>query len=302
MLTRDVESYLATRRAAGFALMRVARFLRAFAQFASDRGESHIRAATAVDWAAQATSPVQPHYRLRAVVGLARYLHAEDDRHEIPPDDVFVQRHRRPRPFIFSAGEIAALVERAARLGPPNSLRPHTYSTVFALLASTGLRVSEALKLRLSDVTPDGLLVRETKFRKNRLVPLHPTAADALGRYVERRRKVLAVDDHLFISVYGRKVSYAVVVLVFKQLMREMGVVRRVGRSPCIHALRHTFAVRSLEGCQGDGRHVTRHMLALSTYLGHASISSSYWYLDVTPELLDRVAASTENTFVGGAR
>lgn len=301
MLRRDVESYLATRRAAGFAMVRVARFLRAFARFASDRGESHVRAATAIEWAEQVTSPAQPYYRLRAVVHLARYLHAEDGRHEIPPDDVFVRRHRRPRPFIFSATEIAALVERAARLGPADSLRPHTYSTVFALLASTGLRVSEALKLRLSDVTPDGLIIRETKFRKSRLVPLHPTAAAALDRYVQRRRGAAAADDHLFISVYGRKLSYAVVRFVFKQLLRDLGVGRRGGRSPCIHALRHTFAVRALEGCDGDRRQVTRHVLALSTYLGHVSISSSYWYLDVTPDLLDRVASSTESVFLGGA-
>lgn len=299
MLMHEVESYLAVRRAAGFALRRTERHLRSFARFAIDHGENHVRAQTALQWAALSPSPCQPHYRLRSVINLARYLRAEDDRHELPPDDVFVHRHRRPRPFIFSPGEIESLVAHAARLGPTGSLRPHTYSTLFALLATTGLRISEALKLRLTDLTPDGLIIRETKFRKNRLVPLHETACAAMDRYLVYRRAVRGPDDHLFVSARGKKLSYAIVYVTFKQLLRAIALNPRpgAGSPPRIHSLRHTFAVRALESCRGDRHQIARHVLALSTYLGHVGIASSYWYLEVTPQLLADTSMASETFF-----
>ena len=175
MLMQAVDTYLAMRRAVGFALDHTEGYLRNFARFALGRGDTHIVATTAVDWAARTTSEAQRHNRLHTVIRFARFMAAEDSRHEIPPEGLFWGRRQRPMPYIFSDDEIAQLLSAASRLGPPGSLRPQTYSTLFGLLAVTGMRVSEARNLHLHDVTRDGLLIRETKFHKSRLLPLHET-------------------------------------------------------------------------------------------------------------------------------
>jgi integrase/recombinase XerD len=175
MLMQAVNTYLAIRRAMGFALDHTEGYLRNFARFALARGDTHIVAATAVDWASRTTSEAQRRNRLHTVIRFARFMAAEDARHEIPPEGLFWGRRQRPIPYIFSDNEIAQLLGAASRLGPPGSLRPQTYSTLFGLLAVTGMRVSEARHLYLQDVTRDGLLIRETKFHKSRLLPLHET-------------------------------------------------------------------------------------------------------------------------------
>jgi site-specific recombinase XerD len=153
MLTTLIDTWLATRRASGYALKKYERHLRRFAAFASARGEDHIRAATAIAWASQGPTPGQRRLHFQRLIQLARYLHAEDARHEIPPDCHFPGKRRRPVPYIYTADEARRLVEAAARLGPAGSIRPHTMRTVLALLFATGLRISEALALRMADVT-----------------------------------------------------------------------------------------------------------------------------------------------------
>jgi integrase len=178
-----------------------------------------------------------------------------------------------------------------------------TYRTLFSLLAATGLRISEALGLQLDDVTDDGLVIRETKFRKSRLVPLHPTGVTALERYLNRRRKVAGSDNHVFVSLRGSVLKYPTVNPVFRALVREIGLHTGPGqRGPRMQDLRHTFAVRALESFQGDRHRVGQHILALSTYMGHAKLASTYWYLHVTPHLLVDVANAVEDFAKGGAR
>jgi integrase len=173
---------------------------------------------------------------------------------------------------------------------------------MFGLLAATGLRVSEALRLKLGDVTDDGLVIRETKFRKSRLVPLHPTVRDALTTYLAERTRFQTLDDSVFISLRGWKLAYGTVVGTFLAIVRDLGLRGHRGRGPRIHDLRHTFAVRSLERCAMERATVARHVLALSTYLGHAHIADTYWYLQATPELLGGIADATEAHLAGGAR
>lgn len=293
MLADDVRAYLTVRRAAGFEIRRVERFLVSFAQFAGERGETHVRARTALEWAGLAKATTQWHYRIRAVINFARYMRAEDHRHEIPPNDVFVRRHRRPRPFIFTPAEICNIVEQAARLGPEGSLRPYTYSTIFALLAATGLRIGEALALRLDDITIDGLLIRETKFKRNRLVPLHKTTLAGLQRYLAMRSCVASTDDHVFVTPRGNKISYAAVFFTFRKVISMIGLEPRLGSRPRLHSFRHTFAVRAFENCYDSRSAVARHALALSTYLGHSSVASTYWYLEITPDLLTNISDET---------
>jgi integrase len=172
---------------------------------------------------------------------------------------------------------------------------------LFALLATTGLRVSEALGLCLQDLTQDGLLIRQTKFRKTRLVPLHPTAQVGLDRYLVRRKSWGGLDDHLFVSRQDTALPYQTVVATFLKLVRAIGLRGGPGQGgPRIHDLRHGFAVRSLEQCPPSALGVTRHMVALSTYLGHGHVAATYWYLHATPRLLETIAAVTEDFLEGG--
>ena len=183
MLTQAAESYLAVRRALGFQLKMEGNFLLSFARFSHLKGTDFVTSKLALEWAALGSSSAQRACRLGVIIRFARYLRAEDERHEIPPTGAFGSEWRqRPVPYIFSPADILSLVETAAsELRPTASLRPITFSTLFALLGCTGLRVSEAIGLRLPDVTSDGLMIRESKFRKSRLIPLHRTA-DVLWR------------------------------------------------------------------------------------------------------------------------
>jgi len=183
MLNQAIDNYLKIRRVAGFELKVDEGLLRNYARFAAERSETHVRRQTVMDWAAQAPSPDQRERRLGMVRRFAEHVRAEDPIHERIPQHVFAHRRRRPFPTLFSPEQLQQLLDATARLRPKGSLRPHTYYTLFALLAATGLRISEALHLRFDDVTADGVLVRKTKFHKSRLVPLHETTAAALACY-----------------------------------------------------------------------------------------------------------------------
>jgi integrase len=247
-----------------------------------------------------APSKAQRHYRLKAVIRFAQYARANDARHEVPPDGIFGHDRRRPIPFIFTPANIGRLLEAASRLGPVGSLRPHMYRTLFALLACTGLRISEALALRFDDITPDGLMIRETRFHKTRLVPLHETAVAGLDNYLIRRCRVGGVDDHVFISLRGRGVRYYTVYDTFRSLVRTIGLEPKTGRPlPNLHCFRHTFAVRVLEACPQGRDRINRHMLALSTYLGHTRVADTYWYLEATPQLMINIADACERFMKG---
>lgn len=303
MLTPSIDAFLALRRAVGFKLETEEYLLRSFARWAADRGETHVRAQTATDWAATARSLWQREQRLRAIAGFARHAHAEDNRHEVPAIFVFGRRHLRPTPHIYSPDELSRLLEAASRVTPIWPLKPAVFTTLIGLLASTGLRLSEALALRFDDVTADGLVIRKTKFNKSRVVPLHPTAAAALDSYLTLRRRRRAVSDYVFVSPIGGRLSRSTASKTFRRLLREasLDTERRKPR-PRIHDLRHTFAVRALEASAAGGEApLGWHMRALSTYLGHANIADTCWYLRATPTLMRGVADACER-LDGGAR
>jgi integrase/recombinase XerD len=296
-----IDEYLAVRRAVGFRLQTTEYLLRSFAQFAVGRGEDHVYQRTAIDWAALAPSPEQRDRRLSVVRIFARHARAENDAHEIPPGHIFAHSRSRRRPYIFTCGGVRRLMEEAARLGPPGSLRPHTYRTMFGLMIAAGLRISEVLALLMDDVTPEGLLVRETKFRKSRLVPLHETTAAALEQYLERRRRIGGHDNHVFVSLCRRVPHYVTVNATFLALVRGIGLHPGPGKpGPRLHDLRHTFAVRALEACPKDQQSIARHMLALTTYMGHAHVAHTYWYLQITPQLMTDIADACGAFLEGG--
>ena len=299
MLIAHVERYVSLRQALGFKLRNISSNLRAFARFAADRGDTHVRVSTAVDWATAAPSPYARHVRLRNVAHLARFLHAEDPNHEVPAN-LFHSPKRRSLPYIYEPEEITRLVGAAGRLRETYPLRRQGYMTMLGLIAATGLRVSEALDLRLGDILPDGVLqLRRTKFGKTRLVPLHPTTASALDRYLETRRRLAVTDDHVFLSASNQRISSSMVEYTFRRMRQLAGIAPTRTRPPRIHDLRHTFATRALEQCSTRREAVARHFVALATYLGHTDIRYTYWYLEATPQLMTDIAIAAEALIAG---
>jgi integrase/recombinase XerD len=299
-MTSAVETYLGLRRAAGFSLKNTEYLLRSFVGFAADRRESYIRAATAIDWASESVSVAQRHTRYQTVYRFADYVRLEDTSHELLPSNYFGYRKTRRVPHIYSRVEIDRLIVAATQLPPSDSLRPHTYATLIRLLTSTGLRISEALGLLVSDITPSGLLIRKTKFQKTRLVPLHETAVAGLGQYLTRRQRIRSGVDHVFISNDGQPLAYTGVHDVFRKLLKSVDLLPLHGRGPRLHDLRHTFAVRALESSPTGRQRIGQHMLALATYMGHVNIDATYWYLDTTPDLLRDIAIAGESFLHGG--
>jgi integrase len=296
MLTRDVDRYLELQRSMGFKFRIQGSLLKNFVAFAKDHGDRFVQTSRAIEWAGCAPSAPQRYNRLATVRRCALALHAEDARHEVPPSDVYGRQwFKRTTPYLFTPQEIARLIEAARQLGPKHSIRPLTYATLFGLLAATGLRVSEALKLQLNDLTSDGLLIRATKFKKDRLVPLHVSTRTALKRYLAVRSKMVSVDQAVFLSPAGTVPKYPTVITVFLSLVRHLGLRGAPGQpGPRLHDLRHAFAVRSLERCRADRASIARHMVGLSTYLGHAHVSDTYWYLQATPALMLQIADAGE--------
>jgi integrase/recombinase XerD len=300
MLTA-IEAYLTLRRATGFAMSNAEYLLKSFAAFAARRGQTHVHTQTAIDWATLGPSVAQRDARLKAVCRFVRHVRVDDARHELLPANHFGARKRRRPPHIYSAQEIDHLIEAALQLRPKGGLRPLTYATLIALLSATGLRISEALKLTVADVTGDGLLIRETKFRKTRLVPLHDTAAAGLQRYLARRRPGLD-DDPIFIGKCGGPLHYIAVKETFDRLVSKAGIVTATRRRPRLHDLRHTFAVRALQASPAGRSRSGAHMAALSTYMGHVNIYATYWYLEATADLMRDVAAAGEGFIYVGRR
>lgn len=303
MLNEALTEYVKLRRAAGYHFVSTAYKLRSFVAFAQAQGDTHIRMETVLKWAALAPSPEQRYKRILAVRRFAQMLHAGDPRNEVPaPDALGRKQYERHPPHIFSQDEIVGLLRAAAKLRPADSIRPVMYATLFGLLAATGLRISEALALRREDVTEDGLTVRITKFKKSRIVPLHETTRQALVAYMLVRNRHHSSNDSLFINTLGGTLDYCLAKKTFRQLAHMIGLRERTGhRRPRIHDLRHTFAVRSLEQC-GHGRdEVANHMAALSTYLGHVGVSTTYWYLEAAPALMRQIAGLCEAQHQGGA-
>jgi integrase len=303
MLSEAVNRHIDLHRSMGFKYAVQAYMLRSFADFAQARCEDFVQTESVLEWASSAPSVRQRHDRLLTVRRMAAALNAEDKRHQVPPTEVF-GRARRSRRIchIFTQDEIALLLRTASRLTPTASIRPVTYSALLSLIACTGLRVSEALKLDLSDFTEDGLVIRATKFQKSRLVPLHESARRGIQQYVAARNRIATTTSTVFVSQRGCRLPYPTVNATFLHLARSAGLRGGPGLGGCrIHDLRHTFAVRSLEECAGDRRAVERHITALSTYLGHAHVADTYWYLQAAPSLMAQIADAGEAFGQAGA-
>lgn len=296
MLRDRINDYVAEHREMGYKYRSQNCLLQHFATFAEQYGDTCIRSQTVLEWAGAAPSPLQRRNRLLTVRRFAMAVQSEDPEHQVPPPDAFghcvpVRKIR----LLFSLEQVHQLLAAASHLQPADSIRPITYATLFGLLSATGLRVSEAIGLNIEDVTDDGLLIHATKFRKDRLVPLHQSTHRVIQRYRTHRSELGGIERALLVSNKGTRLTYSTVNSIFLQLMREIGLRGAPGEpGACIHDLRHTFAVRSLEQCCGDRAAVSQHMTALSAYLGHAHVSDTHWYLQATPTLLSQISRAQE--------
>lgn len=300
-LREGIEEYLAVRRSLGFKLAEVGRCLHNFVDFAQDEGASYITTELVLRWVQLATQvqPATRAARLGSVRRFAAWHSATDPRTEVPPEGLLPHRYRRTRPYIYSDDEISGIVLTAGELASAKGLRARTYSTLFGLLAVTGMRVSEALCLDRTDVDLEArvLTVRGTKFGKTRLVPVHPSTCDVLRAYGHDRDQIVRVSFTVgfFVSERGTRISGCATRATFAKVSREIGLRapvkgQRRGHGPRLHDMRHRFAVKTLINWYRAGLDVEVEIPKLATYLGHVHVHDTYWYLEAVPELLTLAA------------
>lgn len=309
-MTTHAENYLRERRRLGFGLRSPGYAIISFAHYIDTLNtQEPLTVEMMADWARQdqghSDDPATWARRLKNLRSFCRYLQQFEPRTEVPDDSIFGRVGQRLAPHIYSEQEIIDLLNAAHNLDSfIPGLRGATYETLFGVLASTGLRIFEALHLLDSDVDLKAgiLAIRQTKFAKSRYVPLHPSTVEALKQYRSKRNSHIHVteDTPFFISTRGRLLGQRLdarqVRRVFIQLRDQLGWINRgAHHGPRIHDLRHTFIVRRILLWQAEGRDVDRQMLALSIYVGHAMVTNTYWYLTGIPELMAVAAHRFEN-------
>ena len=293
-----VEEYLRLRRALGYKLARQGQLLHDFACYLDIHGADHVTVDLAVAWSTlpRQVQPIWWHQRLGVVRGFAAHQVAIDPRTEVPPKGLLVRNSHRRAPYLYSSSEITSLMRAAGMLCYP--LKAATYETLIGLLACTGMRVGEAIRLDRADVDLDcGVItVLHSKFGKSRRLPLHKTTAQALAAYDRRRDELCRhpKDDSFFVSLRGTRLNHSVVDAVFRALGQTAGIDRTARGNPRAHDLRHSFAVETLVGWYRSGSDAGARLPVLSTYMGHTSPSSTYWYLQAAPELLSLAAQRLE--------
>ena len=292
-----VESYLALRRGLGAELKGPGAHLRRFAEFVDKENVTVVTSELALRWATEPAdaTPATFALRLADVRRFLAWLTTIDPRTEVPPRGLLPERYRRRPPYIYSDEEVERIVIEAVRLPSSSGLRGHTYSTIFGLLAATGLRHSEALALDRDDVDlcAGVLAVRCAKFGKSRFVPIHESTRRALKRYARRRdfRLPHSQSPAFFLSERGTRITQCSSRYNFAIVSRAVGLRtpvsgHRHGRGPRLHDMRHRLAAKTLIRWYREGRDVERELPRLSTYLGHVHVADTYWYLEAVPELL----------------
>ena len=302
-LHSSLHDYLALRRGLGFKMHDAGRMLPRFVSFLQARQEPHITAQSALEWAQQAdVQPAEWARRLGFVRGFARYCSAVDPQTEVPPVQLLPHRSTRARPYLYSAEEVQRLLDAALRLStdrPSSVLRPWVFHCLLGLLSVTGLRISEALDLKVDDVDLDQavLTIHAAKLGRSRLVPLHPTTCAVLVEYMRRREAFLGSlgSTYLFVSTRGTRLDGGRVHRAFYDLSRQTGLrAPGVSRGPRLHDFRHRFAVMVLTRWYQAGIDPQRHLPVLSTFLGHVFVQGTYWYLSGAPELMTLAMARLE--------
>lgn len=297
----QLDRYLSVRRSLGYDLRTDERILRRFARFADQERASHVDTALFLRW--DASLPVVGTSTRSARFGkvrlFAQWLSGIDPAHQVPPRGLLPERYARQRPYIYTEAEIAAIVMAAKDLPSIYGLRALACSTLFGLIAVTGLRISEALALNDDDIdTETGVLrIRRGKLGKERVLPLDQSVVAQLIAYAAERDRLLGrFAPALFVTEKGTRLTDCGARYNFAHVCQQIGLrpgqqYNRHGRGPRIHDLRHSFAVRTMIGWYRTGKDPAREMIRLTTYLGHTNPSNTFWYLEAVPELLDLAMA-----------
>lgn len=300
-LSRLLEEYIATRRVLGTKYHEPAKMLHHFIAFAEQQGSHWITTDLALQWATEPrhVQPARWAARLSMVRCFALYARAVDPCHQVPPQRLLPYKNRRQEPYIYHTDEVTGLIEAAKLLSPRGSLRPQTLATVMGLLAATGMRVSEALKLNREDVDlRNGILtIRQSKFGRTRILPLHWSSRQALWSYSKMRDRMCTTQHGpaFFPNTRGTRLPCRTVHWTFLKLSRQMGLRGKTDlHGPRLIDLRHTFAVNTLLKWYADGVDVESKLGHLSAYLGHIRVSHTYWYLTATPQLMKIAAEHAE--------
>ncbi|NPD66289.1 tyrosine-type recombinase/integrase (plasmid) [Lichenicola cladoniae] len=302
MLSDQISRYVALHRNLGRKFADQERMLQLFAKYAEAFGDQHVVAIRLYDWCSKAPTQNAARNRFDMVRRFSLYAHSEDQGHQIPASGMFGQGRRpRPTPHIIEPEQLRAIMQAALNFPSKELITPYTYYYLFGLLAASGLRISEALAIQRNDLVDDGLIIRNGKFGKQRLLPLQDSTRQALITYLAIKGRLGAEGENLFVRARGRAPDRSRVCSVFIRLARMLGFRGPTGtRGIRLHDLRHTFAVRSLESCPCNREAISHHMVGLSAYLGHADIANTYWYLEATPILLREIATVGEKLFIGG--
>lgn len=310
-LQQHLKDYLELRRGLGFELGRPESRLRSFLAFLEAEQAGRLTTRLAVEFALRADhrSASTQAACLSAIRGFAQYLSGFDSKTEIPPPGL-IRQERRPQPYIYSADEIGRLLGAAGRhpSTPRYALKPFTLQCILGLLAVTGMRLTEALNLRPADIdwSQGAVTIGRAKFQKTRLVPLHRSTLRQLRAYAKQRERFFVERpwrrpvNYFFVSTHGGQLTNTDIGNDFRSLTRRLGL-RLPGarRGPRLHDLRHSFAVATLVRWYRSGKKVDRLLPVLSTYLGHACITGTYWYLTCTPELMDAAGQRLETRWKG---
>lgn len=294
-LREALQAYLDLRRGLGFKMHDASLLLPRFVSFLEERCAEHISTRLALEWAQHPrVQPAEWARRLCFVRGFARHCSATDARTEIPPAGILPYRSTRARPYLYTEAEVRRLLDAALQLPvawPSTHLRPWVFHCLIGLLCVTGVRLSEALNLELSDVDLRNavLTIRSAKLGRSRLVPIHASTCAVLADYLQRRQRFFAhpVSSYVFVTRYGNRLDMGHVHRTFYTLSRQTGLrVAGVSKGPRLHDFRHRFAVEALTGWYRKDEDAWRLLPVLSTYLGHIYVAGTYWYLTGSPELM----------------
>jgi len=305
-LRESVHEYLELRRGLGYKMTRTTDLLPRFVSFMDERRAAHITTRLALEWAQQASwvQPAEWAERLRCVRGFARYRSAVDVLTEVPPVGLLPFHSKRAKPYLYTEEEVLRLLDAALKLPtawPSTPLRPWVYHCLLGLLSVTGLRIGEALDLRVEDVDLGQavLTIRAAKFGRTRLVPIHPSTGAVLADYLQRREQFLRQrrrdSNHVFVSNRGTRLDVGRVHRAFYALSRQIGLrVAGASKGPRLHDFRHRMAVQVLTRWYESDEDPERRLPVLSTYLGHVCPANTYWYLSTWPELMTQAMARLE--------
>lgn len=293
-----LERYMGMRRTLGFKLSSQEQILRRFVAHMDQHDSAIITSKLAIEWVSKDASPASWPGRLSAVRGFARYVAITDPRTQVPPTSVFPEQ-RRPAPYLYSEAEVQQLLAAMLALPPAGNLRRWTYYCIVGLLAVTGMRIGEALRLDRGDVDLDQgiLVIRDSKFGKSRVVPIHSSTLTVLKDYAARRdsQPSRSVGRPFFTGERGGHVHYGNIVTDFRAVSLKIGLRPRGARTgPRLHDLRHGFAVATLLRWYRADKNVDQLLPVLSTYLGHGRVRDTYWYLSACPELMGEAVRRLE--------